>query len=623
MERVRNSTSRRRERRATYRGSAGRQFGGGGGQPSPLDYDRFIPYILRFSPPPSAASDDTLSDPAIQPNPSPPDSSENAGDVASDAHPTNVDDVLSPPFVSLLRDLHSEEDERGQEDEQERDQEAEQERGQEDDREETEEATTPPVAVSQPENPLDSTFRALQLPSEIPQADFIHLADQFVFENSSLQRFRDANEFNYDEAALAMSFSSFSMDIWGDDAPEGDNANQWLAHLTHFFAILRTGPYMRGGTTATPRELLIRLIGTETDFVEARLIDAHRDLYLTEVEEGRLEDFADLAAAHALDTYAALDNESADLQGLGDLYDVRYLAEMFLTFFRIAFWDGTDDETNVRNVRVAALERFFLALGARNYKRKSASTPREGLVRLVGLQIAKAVGFEQDFSSDANPPRERRGSTGDAAGPIDAPGYNSILSDLFTRLTVHVQHRDRYLRDGFQHAVTHIAFEIINATRERPLTTFGPHHSSQDLPNIITPITNGVVARYAVRLWPQVVGMSPPPGWLTTALREYISALIEIPAEKAQNGETALRVLDNILGLNQEELQAGLASADNDGLECALREMAAFDACSTPFAAGADLWRHMTEDHGFSEEDARDAMREAEIALRTRAARRH
>ena len=101
-------------------------------------------------------------------------------------------------------------------------------------------------------------------------------------------------------------------------------------------------------------------------------------------------------------------------------------------------------------------------------------------------------------------------------------------------------------------------------------------------------------------------------------------ALLRIPAERAQNDQST-RVLDNILGLNQEELQAGIAIADDDGdeeddgLECVLR---AVESCSTTFATGADLEHHLIDIHDFGIGDARDTVREAEIALRARLARR-
>jgi hypothetical protein len=83
------------------------------------------------------------------------------------------------------------------------------------------------------------------------------------------------------------------------------------------------------------------------------------------------------------------------------------------------------------------------------------------------------------------------------------------------------------------------------------------------------------------------------------------------------------------VGLTQEESHAGLAPMDNDededhdGLECGLKECAAFDSCLIPFATGPVLHRHMIERHDYSEEDARNIVREAEVALRRRAARRH
>jgi hypothetical protein len=542
--------------------------------------------------------------------------------VPSDAQPTDAGDVLSQPSPSLPQNLHSGNEGR------------EQERKQED---EEEEAATQPATVPQPRMMLSGAFRALQLPSEISQADFIHLAVQFVFENSpDVFRFRYANNFKYDEAALARSFSAFSMAIWGDDAPEGDGATQWLARLTQFFAILRTGNYIRGGTNATPRELLIRLVGAErvesvwndhaVSRVEAELIDAHRNLDLTEVDEGRVEDFADLAAAYAFETYTRLNNKSADLQGLRDLYDPQELATSFYFFVRVALWDRTVDESDVYDTRIARLERFFHALRDRNYARHSARTPSESLVRLVGLQM---VTSPDEVVSDASA-NEHRDSDGDNTGvPIDETGSNIFLSEIFTLLDVRVLPRDRSLRDAFQHAVTHIAFETINATRTRPLTSFGPDVFQGGAPNVFIHIINRVVSRYAGRLWPHVEGMSQYPNRLLTPLRVYISALIGFPAERAQNDETALRVFDTLMGLTQEESQAGLAPMDNDddeeddGLECELKEVGVFDSCLIPFATGPVLHRHMIERHDYSEENARDIVREAEVALKRRAARRH
>jgi hypothetical protein len=104
--------------------------------------------------------------------------------VPSDAQPTDAGDVLSQPSPSLPQNLHSGNEGR------------EQERKQED---EEEEAATQPATVPQPRMMLSGAFRALQLPSEISQADFIHLAVQFVFENSpDVVRFRYANDSEYD-----------------------------------------------------------------------------------------------------------------------------------------------------------------------------------------------------------------------------------------------------------------------------------------------------------------------------------------------------------------------------------------------------------------------------------------
>ena len=95
-----------------------------------------------------------------------------------------------------------------------------------------------------------------------------------------------------------------------------------------------------------------------------------------------------------------------------------------------------------------------------------------------------------------------------------------------------------------------------------------------------------------------------------------------------------MRVCDNILGLNQSEIQAGHPTANNgaadddggyeadDGLECPLKGLGASESCSTPFATGSDLGHHMIEVHDFIEEDARDVVWEAEMALKERESRR-
>ena len=158
----------------------------------------------------------------------------------------------------------------------------------------------------------------------------------------------------------------------------------------------------------------------------------------------------------------------------------------------------------------------------------------------------------------------------------------------------------------------------------------------------ITSIIHQVVDRYATKLWPEVVGVHPLPYNLLMALEAYIYALIQIPAERApRDGEDTMRVFDNMLGLNQDDIQAGIKNFDiagdppdgvaivdddvdgepaDDGLECPLMELGEFESCLTPFATGVDLGHHMIGMHGY--EDARDAVREAEIALRERIARR-
>ena len=411
------------------------------------------------------------------------DDSDRQTSVPREAHPTDTGDILSQTSSSLLQNLRNEKEGREQERKQ----------------EEKEEATMPPATVTQPQITLSGVFRALQLPSEISQADFIHLAVQFVFENSpNVSLFRYANDSEYDEAALARYFSTFSMAIWGDGAPEGDGATQWLARLTQFFAILRTGSYIRGGTHATPRELLIRLVGVErvegtwTDHpmnpVETEVADAYRDLYLTRGGVGRLQEFIDLAAAHAFEHYVRLDHESADLQGFGDIYDPRDLAGTFLTSFRIALWEGIADDESVFATRIADLERFFVALWNRNHMRRDAGTSREILVRLIG---ADAIEMLPGYLSDATP-NERRDSTGNtnAAERTDVAASNPILSPLFLRLDISESEdepRDSYLTNTFQNVVTHLAFEVINARRREPLTSFGANIRQID-PRVITRI---------------------------------------------------------------------------------------------------------------------------------------
>ena len=104
-----------------------------------------------------------------------------------------------------------------------------------------------------------------------------------------------------------------------------------------------------------------------------------------------------------------------------------------------------------------------------------------------------------------------------------------------------------------------------------------------------------------------------------------------------------MRVFDNMLRLNQDDIQAGIKNFDiagdppdgvaivdddvdgepaDDGLECPLMELGEFESCLTPFATGVDLEHHMIGMHDYSREGARDTVREAEIALRERVARR-
>jgi hypothetical protein len=604
-------TSQRRQRRATHPGSTGRQFGQGR-HASAVESHRFL-YVLRTDQPPLIYRDDRPS--------------------GGDAHPTDLDDIL-PPFASLLRDQGNEEEKDEHEHEEMEQKEHEEHDEHEHQVKEKEEAVAPHT-----ERALRSAFRALQLPSTILQAEFTHFAIQFVFENSAdLQRFQDASDLDYDEDALALSFSAdFGTALWGDDAPQGDELSAWLKNLTHFFAILRRGPYMRGGTTATLRELLVGLVGAErveageyppghhvdrwidypADPVEAELIKAHRELWLTEVSEGRVHDFVELAAAYAFDRYAPLDNESVDLQSLGDLYNPDELAGEFYTSFRIAFWEGTEDADNVYEARMACLYRFFLALQARNYSRSRVGASRDCLVRLVGLQRAN------DFTDVT--PNEGGGSAGETTGS------NPTLSVLFANLDISEDlPRDRPMFDGFQHAVTNIAFQTINASRRRndPSHIFFGPGAAWVSPDNITRIIRRVVDRYATKLWPQVVGVDSLPYWLPKALETYIVALFKVPAMMApRNGEDTLRVFDNILDLNQGDLEEGLPNSDNDkgddgadddGLECVLKELGADDSCLTAFATAADLAEHLVLVHSMDPQGVRDDVQEAEVALRKR-----
>ena len=479
------------------------------------------------------------------------------------------------------------------------------------------------------------------------EAEFIHFAVQFVFTTyADLQRFQDASDLDYEEDALAASFSAdYARALWPDGAPESDNTSAWLKNLSHFFSVLRRGPYIKGGTTATLEELLFRLVGEEimeasnhpsghhvdpwnnelVDTVETELTEAHRDLGLTEADDGRVQDFIDLAAAYVFEFYGSLDSESADLQDLGDLYNPGPLAKDFYTTFRIALWEGSEEADYVYDTRMAGLRRFFFALQARNYMREGSVSLRNCLVRLVGLKVANTIklpGFAQETT-----------------------GSNPVLSALFVKLDVSQDlPHDRPMLDAFQNAVTNIAFQAINRPRrekEHPHTRFGPNAPFVS-PTNITSIIHQVVDRYATRLWPEVVGVHPLPYNLLMALETYIYALIQVPAERApRDGEDTMRVFDNMLGLNQDDIQAGIKNFDiagdppdgvaivdddvdgepaDDGLECPLMELGEFESCLTPFATGVDLGHHMIGMHGY--EDARDAVREAEIALRERIARR-
>jgi len=362
--RERKSISRHRDRRASFPGSASRQLGPRGFA-SALDFDRFLFTLSSHRPSfNTSVAIEAASDPGIQMDHSL-DSSENENDSPrqvsiSDNPPTGLEDAL-PSFAFRNRNTN---------------------RNEEEGRERENKAATSLPAGPQTGSAMKSAFRPLQLPSEISQADFIHLAIHFVFETYyNLQNFRDASDFGYDERSLATSFSNYTMAIWGDDAPAGANASHWLKNLQHFFAVLRTGPYMRGGTTSTLRDLLIRLAGVERveaseysdnhldaePAVDVELTAAYHGLGLTEVEDGREQDFTALAASHAFETLAGVRSE--DLQGLGDSYDLDILATAFYTSYRVALWEGTADEDAVWEARMASLRRFFVALKARNYLR--------------------------------------------------------------------------------------------------------------------------------------------------------------------------------------------------------------------------------------------------------------
>lgn len=248
---------------------------------------------------------------------------------------------------------------------------------------------------------------------------------------------------------------------------------------------------------------------------------------------------------------------------------------------------------------------------------------------LIGQQNANALNFPESYFSNAKP-------TGDTA-------CNPILFDHFSHLTVAEPFddtRNRYLRNAFKHAVTQIAFKTINTSHREPLNSFGPG-ISQVSPEIITRIIDQVVERYAGKLWPGMVGMDPLPAWLIAALQEYIHALMEIPTDREGTIEPTLWFFDNLLVLNQDELQGGLANEDisgglvedaasveddgdvaDDGLECVWKEMASFESCSTSFATAADLERHMIETHGYDLAFAREVVQEATITRKNRVARR-
>jgi hypothetical protein len=116
--------------------------------------------------------------------------------------------------------------------------------------------------------------------------------------------------------------------------------------------------------------------------------------------------------------------------------------------------------------------------------------------------------------------------------------------------------------------------------------------------------------------------------------------LMEIPAERAQSGDSALQVFDTILCLNQDEVQAGLANVSigggpsddsasvhdegdevDDGLECFLKKLGA-ESCRVPFANAVDLAKHLVLVHEMDPRIVRDNVQEAEIALRARLARK-
>jgi hypothetical protein len=605
-------TSQRRQRRATYPGSTGRQFGQAR-LASAVESHRLL-YTLCTDQPPLIHRDDRPS--------------------GGDFHSTDLDELL-PPFASLFRDQTNEEEEKDEHEHEEREQKEHGYQGKGKGKEK-EEAVAPHT-----ERALRSAFRALQFPATISHAEFTHFAIQFVFEvYTNLPRFQDTGDVDYDEDALAASFShDFAAALWGDDAPQGDDAIAWLKNLTHFFAVLRRGPYMRGGSTATLRELLVGLVGEESvaagenppdhhvhrwvdqwidypsDPAETELIRAHRELWLTEVHEGRVVDFVDFAAAWAFERYVPLDNESADLQGLGDLYGAEELAGEFYTSFRIALWDGVNDTDDVYDARMGCLRRFFSALQAKNYPRNRVGASRDCLVRLVGLEMVNFIEHPEGHFTDVD--------------PNETTGSNPILSVLFANLDISQDlPRDRPMLDGFQHAVTNIAFQTINASRrgnESSHALFGPDaHVS---PDNITRIIGGVLDRYATKLWPQVVGVSSLPYWLPKALEAYILALIKVPAMKApRDGEDTLRVFDNILGLNQGDLEEGLPNLDtekgdegeDDGLECVLKELGADESCSKSFATVADLASHLVEVHDMDPQGVRDDVQEAEVALRKR-----
>jgi hypothetical protein len=351
-----------------------------------------------------------------------------------------------PPFAMMLRDWGVEEEKERAEQKEREQKKHEHEHDQkyegkgkgkgkqieEEQEQEQEQVATPPAGEPHTERALHSAFRALQLPSEISEAEFVHFAVQFIFTTyADLQRFQDASDLDYEEDALAASFSAdYARALWPDGAPEGDNTSAWLKNLAHFFSVLRRGPYIRGGTTATLEELLFRLVGEERmeasnnpsghhvdpDTVEAELTEAHRDLGLIEVEDGRVQDFIDLAAAYVFEFYGSLDSESADLQDLGDLYNPGPLAKGFYTTFRIALWEGSEEADYVYDTQMAGLRRFFFALQARNYMREGSVSLRNCLVRLVGLKVANTIklpGFAQETT-----------------------GSNPVLSALFVKLDV-------------------------------------------------------------------------------------------------------------------------------------------------------------------------------------------